>query len=105
MALVLAGLGVPPRQRRYRSLGHGYDGVRLLSVRSGSLRRSQAVIERRAVASAGRCARRGSAQGRGAHARRGGGGGKGGYEAMDVSEEQGVAFPAEVTPEWLTPRS
>ncbi|MEU4544345.1 PH domain-containing protein [Nonomuraea dietziae] len=103
VALVLAGLGVPLGNDRYRSLGHGYDGVRLLSVRSGSLRRSQAVIERRAVV--GWRLRQTWFQ------RRAGvltlvagvGAGKGGYEAMDVSEEQGVAFPAEVTPEWLTP--
>ncbi|WP_240780189.1 PH domain-containing protein, partial [Nonomuraea zeae] len=48
LALLLAGAGVPLGLDRYASLGHGYDGVRL-AVRSGSLRRSQAVVERRAV--------------------------------------------------------
>jgi putative membrane protein len=31
------------------------------------------------------------------------GAGKGGYSAIDVSEAQATAFPAEVTPEWLAP--
>ncbi|WP_199537557.1 PH domain-containing protein, partial [Spongiactinospora gelatinilytica] len=48
LALLLAVLGVPLGLDRYRSLGHAYDGTRL-SVRSGSLRRRQAVVERRAV--------------------------------------------------------
>ncbi|MEV2267372.1 PH domain-containing protein [Nonomuraea africana] len=103
VALVLAGLGVPLGNDRYRSLGHGYDGVRLLSVRSGSLRRSQAVVERRAVV--GWRLRQTWFQ------RRAGvftlvagvGAGKGGYEAVDVSGQQAVAFPAEVTPEWMAP--
>ncbi|MEU7000595.1 PH domain-containing protein [Nonomuraea sp. NPDC046570] len=101
-ALILAGLGVPLGLDRYRSLGHGYDGRRL-SVRSGSVRRAQAVIERRAVV--GWRLRQTWFQ------RRAGvltlivgvGAGKGGYEAIDVSEDQSVAFPTEVTPDWLTP--
>ncbi|MED7922733.1 PH domain-containing protein [Nonomuraea sp. LP-02] len=102
VALLLAGVGIPLGLDRYASLGHGYDGARL-SVRSGSLRRSQAVIERRAVV--GWRLRQTWFQ------RRAGvltliagvGAGTGGYEAIDVSEAQGVAFPTEVTPEWLTP--
>ncbi|MEU4508851.1 PH domain-containing protein [Nonomuraea wenchangensis] len=102
VALLLAGAGIPLGLDRYASLGHGYDGARL-SVRSGSLRRSQAVIERRAVV--GWRLRQTWFQ------RRAGvltliagvGAGTGGYEAIDVSEAQGVAFPTEVTPEWLTP--
>ncbi|MEU6797082.1 PH domain-containing protein [Nonomuraea wenchangensis] len=102
IALLLAGAGIPLGLDRYASLGHGYDGARL-SVRSGSLRRAQAVIERRAVV--GWRLRQTWFQ------RRAGvltliagvGAGTGGYEAIDVSEAQGVAFPAEVTPEWLTP--
>ncbi|MGW4470603.1 PH domain-containing protein [Nonomuraea sp. NPDC004354] len=102
VALVLAGLGLPLGDDRYRSLGHGYDG-RLLSVRSGSLRRAQAVVERRAVV--GWRLRQTWFQ------RRAGvftliagvGAGKGGYEAVDVSAAQAVGFPAEVTPEWMTP--
>ncbi|MEQ4719726.1 PH domain-containing protein [Nonomuraea sp. B19D2] len=102
VTLLLAGAGVPLGLDRYASLGHGYDGVRL-AVRSGSLRRSQAVIERRAVV--GWRLRQTWFQ------RRAGvltliagvGAGKGGYSAIDVSEAQGAAFPAEVTPEWLAP--
>jgi putative membrane protein len=102
LALILAGIGVPLGLDRYASLGHGYDGVRL-AVRSGSLRRSQAVVERRAVV--GWRLRQTWFQ------RRAGvltliagvGAGKGGYSAIDVSEAQGAGFPAEVTPEWLAP--
>ncbi|MFC4006806.1 PH domain-containing protein [Nonomuraea purpurea] len=101
-SLILAGAGVPLGLDRYASLGHGYDGVRL-AVRSGSLRRSQAVIERRAVV--GWRLRQTWFQ------RRAGvltliagvGAGKGGYSALDVSVAQGAEFPAEVTPEWLAP--
>lgn len=101
-ALIVAVLGIPLGNDRYRSLGHGYDGV-LLSVRSGSLRRAQAVVERRAIV--GWRLRQTWFQ------RRAGvltliagvGAGKGGYEAVDVSAEQAVGFPAEVTPEWLAP--
>ncbi|MGP3956356.1 PH domain-containing protein [Nonomuraea sp. 3N208] len=102
LSLLLAGVGIPLGLDRYASLGHGYDGVRV-AVRSGSLRRSQAVVERRAVV--GWRLRQTWFQ------RRAGvltliagvGAGKGGYEALDVSEAQGAGFPAEVTPEWLTP--
>ncbi|WP_228010469.1 PH domain-containing protein [Nonomuraea phyllanthi] len=101
-SLLLAAVGVPLGLDRYASLGHGYDGVRL-AVRSGSLRRSQAVIERRAVV--GWRLRQTWFQ------RRAGvltliagvGAGKGGYSAIDMSEAQGAGFPAEVTPEWLAP--
>ncbi|GAA3656769.1 PH domain-containing protein [Nonomuraea antimicrobica] len=101
-ALLLAGVGVPLGLDRYASLGHGYDGVRL-AVRSGSLRRAQAVVERRAVV--GWRLRQTWFQ------RRAGvltliagvGAGKGGYSAIDVSVSEGTAFPTEVTPEWLAP--
>ncbi|MEU6779637.1 PH domain-containing protein [Nonomuraea angiospora] len=101
-ALLLAGVGIPLGLDRYRSLGHGYDGLRV-AVRSGSLRRSHAVIERRAVV--GWRLRQTWFQ------RRAGvltliagvGAGKGGYSAIDVSVAQGTTFPGEVTPEWLTP--
>ncbi|MEV0593604.1 PH domain-containing protein [Nonomuraea cavernae] len=104
LALILAGLGVPLGLDRYRSLGHGFDGDRL-SVRSGSLRRVQAVVERRAVV--GWRIRQTWFQ------RRAGvftliagvGAGKGGYSAYDVSREQAVNFPTEVTPDWLAPFS
>jgi putative membrane protein len=102
LTLLLAVAGVFLGLDRYASLGHGYDGERL-AVRSGSLRRSQAVVERRAVV--GWRLRQTWFQ------RRAGvltliagvGAGKGGYAALDVSEAQGAAFPAEVTPEWLAP--
>ncbi|WP_084957739.1 PH domain-containing protein [Thermoactinospora rubra] len=101
-ALVLAGAGIPLGLDRYRSLGHGYDGVRL-TVRSGSLRRAQAVVERRAVV--GWRIRQTWFQ------RRAGvytvvvgvGAGEGGYSAVDVSAEQTIGFPRAVTPEWLAP--
>ncbi|MEU4835479.1 PH domain-containing protein [Streptosporangium sp. NPDC023615] len=101
-ALLLAVLGVPLGLDRYRSLGHTYDGTRL-SVRSGSLRRSQAVIEERAVV--------GWTLSQTWFQRRAGlltvtagvGAGSGGYAAIDVGEDDGPAFAAEVTPAWLTP--
>jgi putative membrane protein len=101
-ALLLAGTGIPLGLDRYRSLGHGYDGVRL-AVRSGSLRRSQAVVERRAVV--GWHLRQTWFQRRaGVYTLTAGvGAGKGGYSAIDVSQSQAIGFPAEVTPEWLAP--
>ncbi|GAA4583940.1 PH domain-containing protein [Planotetraspora phitsanulokensis] len=101
-ALVLALLGIPLGLDRYRSLGHAYDGTRL-SVRSGSLRRAQAVVERRAVV--GWTLRQTVFQ------RTSGvltvvagvGAGTGGYPAIDTGQEQGVEFAAEVTPDWIRP--
>ncbi|MEV4749355.1 PH domain-containing protein [Streptosporangium sp. NPDC049248] len=101
-ALILALLGVPLGLDRYRSLGHTYDGSRL-SVRSGSLRRSQAVVEKRAVV--------GWTLSQTWFQRRAGlltvtagvGAGTGGYAALDVGEAEGPAFAAEVTPTWLAP--
>ncbi|MCG5213930.1 PH domain-containing protein [Streptosporangium soli] len=102
LGLLLAVLGIPLGLDRYRSLGHTYDGTRL-SVRSGSLRRSQAVVERRAVV--GWTIRQTWFQ------RQAGvltviagvGAGSGGYAALDVAESAGPVFAAEVTPDWLTP--
>ncbi|WP_326829628.1 PH domain-containing protein [Streptosporangium sp. NBC_01810] len=101
-ALLLALLGIPLGLDRYRSLGHTYDGSRL-SVRSGSLRRSQAVVEKRAVV--------GWTLSQTWFQRRVGlltvtagvGAGTGGYAALDVDEAEGPAFAAEVTPSWLAP--
>ncbi|WP_344972095.1 PH domain-containing protein [Streptosporangium fragile] len=101
-ALIMTALGVPLGLDRYRSLGHAYDGIRL-SVRSGSLRRSQAVVERRAVV--------GWTLSQTWFQRRAGvltvtagvGAGSGGYSAIDVGEAAGPAFAAEVTPAWITP--
>ncbi|MFC4536429.1 PH domain-containing protein [Sphaerisporangium dianthi] len=100
LGLIVAALGVPLAFDRYRSLGHAYDGARL-SMRSGSLPRSQAVVERRAVV--GWTLRQTWFQ------RRAGvltviagvGAGSGGYSAIDTGEEQGVRFAAEVTPDWI----
>ncbi|GHH64778.1 hypothetical protein GCM10017673_08040 [Streptosporangium violaceochromogenes] len=100
VALLLAAVGVPLGLDRYRSLGHSYDGRRL-SVRSGSLRRSQAVVEKRAVV--------GWKLTQTCFQRRAGlltviagvGAGSGGYAAIDMGEAEGVAFAAEVTPDWL----
>lgn len=102
LSLLFALLGVPLGLDRHRSLGHGYDGTRL-TVRSGSLRRAQAIIERRAVV--GWRVRQTWFQ------RRAGvctvivgvGAGQGGYSALDVSTEQATAFPRTVTPEWIEP--
>lgn len=97
-----AGLGVPLGIDRYRSLGHGYDGARL-SVRSGSLRRKQAVVERRAVVG-WRLKQTWFQRQAGVYTLIAGvGAGEGGYPAVDVSAEQARNFPAEVTPEWLAP--
>lgn len=100
--LVLAVLGIPLGLDRYRSLGHGYDGARV-AVRSGSLRRSMAVVERRAVV--GWRLRQTWFQRRAGVLTLtvGAGAGKGGYSAIDVSEAQARDFPAEVTPDWLAP--
>jgi len=101
-AVVLALLGIPLGLDRYRSLGHAFDGARL-SVRSGSLRRTQANLEGRAVV--GWTIRQTWFQRR---ARvitviAGVGAGSGGYSAIDTGESQGVDFAASVTPDWITP--
>lgn len=101
-ALLLAVLGVPLGLDRYRSLGHAYDGTRL-SVRSGSLRRSQVVIEERAVVGWKLTQTPFQRQARVLTVTAGVGAGSGGYSAFDVGEAQGVAFAAEVTPDWLAP--
>ncbi|PRX70067.1 putative membrane protein [Nonomuraea fuscirosea] len=102
LLLAMAGIGVPLGLDRYASLGHGYDGVRL-SVRSGSLRRAQAVVERRAVVGWRLRQTWFQRQAGVLTLIAGVGAGKGGYSAIDVSLPQAVGFPTEVTPEWLTP--
>src|SRR5690606_40541144 len=47
-AALLALVGIPLGADRYRALGHGRDAERI-SVRWGSLRRTQAVLRREAV--------------------------------------------------------
>ncbi|WP_369800997.1 PH domain-containing protein [Nocardiopsis sp. NRRL B-16309] len=99
---VLAALGVVLGLDRYRSLGHGYDGT-MVSVRSGSLRRRQATVERSAVI--------GWTWTQTLPQRRAGladlqvtvGAGDGGYTAMDASQRRSVAFAAGVTPEIVRP--
>ncbi|MFG2244175.1 PH domain-containing protein [Spirillospora sp. NPDC048823] len=98
----LAVLAVPLGLDRYRQLGHITDGERL-SVRSGSLRRRQVVVEHTAIV--GWRVRRTLFQ------RRLGlatlivavGAGDGGYSAMDMAEDDAVALAAGITPAWLTP--
>ncbi|MEU5882309.1 PH domain-containing protein [Spirillospora sp. NPDC047279] len=99
---VVVVLAVPLGIDRYRQLGHATDGERL-TVRSGSLRRHQAVVEHGAVV--GWRVRQTLFQ------RRLGlatlvvavGAGDGGYPAIDMSEEDATAFAAGITPTWVTP--
>nr|WP_246497147.1 PH domain-containing protein [Sphaerisporangium rubeum] len=100
--LVLAVLCVPLGLDRYRSLGHAYDGSRL-SVRSGTLPRSQAVIERRAVVGWTIRQTMFQRQAKVLTVIAGVGAGSGGYPAVDTGEHQGVHFAATVTPDWLAP--
>ena len=101
-ALVLTAAGVLLGVDRYRSLGHGYDGERV-SVRSGSLPRSQATVERSAVI--------GWTWHQTLFQRRSGladlrvtvGAGAGGYTAGDASFEESVGFAAGVTPDMVRP--
>ncbi|NDU76955.1 PH domain-containing protein [Actinomadura sp. DSM 109109] len=99
---VIAVLAVPLGLDRYRQLGHATDGDRL-SVRSGSLRRRQVVVEHSAVI--GWRVRQTLFQ------RRLGlatlfaalGAGDGGCSATDMAEEDAVALAAAITPAWLAP--
>ena len=99
---ILAVLGIPLAVDRYRSLGHGYDGERV-SVRSGSLARGQATVERSAVI--------GWTWTQTLFQRRSGladlqvtvGAGAGGYTAQDASLEESVDFAARITPEMVRP--
>ncbi|RKS68767.1 putative membrane protein [Actinomadura pelletieri DSM 43383] len=99
---ILAVLAVPLGLDRYRQLGHVTDGERL-SVRSGSLRRRQVVVEHGAVV--GWRVRRTLFQ------RRLGlatliaavGAGDGGYAATDMAEEDALALAAAISPAWVTP--
>ncbi len=101
-AAVLALGAVPLALDRYAQLGHASDG-RLLSVRSGSLVRTQQIIEHRAVV--GWRFRQSLFQRRrdlvtltiavGA--------GEGSYEALDLSEEDALRLAHTVNPAWITP--
>ncbi|MFI0350497.1 PH domain-containing protein [Actinomadura sp. 9N407] len=100
--LGLAVLAVPLGLDRYRQLGHATDAVRL-TVRAGSLRRRQVVVDHDAVI--GWRVRRTLFQ------RRLGlatldvavGAGEGGYPAVDMAEGDAVALAARITPEWVRP--
>jgi putative membrane protein len=100
--VALALLCLPLALDRYRQLGHATDGA-WLTVRSGSLRRHQVVIEYRAVL--GWQLRQSIFQ------RRTGlatlvaavGAGRGGYPVIDLPEEDAVALAREITPDWVTP--
>jgi uncharacterized membrane protein YdbT with pleckstrin-like domain len=102
VCLALSVLGVPLGLDRYRQLGHA-TGAGRLSVRSGSLRRHQAVVEHEAVV--------GWRLTQTLFQRRLGlatltvtvGAGQGGYPAIDIAEPDAVAFAAEITPAWITP--
>ncbi|GAB3452564.1 PH domain-containing protein [Streptomonospora sediminis] len=99
---LLAVLGVPLGIDRYRALGHGYDG-RQVSVRSGSLRRVQAVVERDAVI--GWNWRQTLFQRRAALAdlELSVGAGGGGYSAIDAGFGDSVDFACSVTPAMVRP--
>jgi putative membrane protein len=100
--VALALLGVPLGLDRYRQLGHATDGARL-TVRSGSLRRRQVVVEHGAVV--GWRIRQTLFQ------RRLGlstlvvavGAGDGACPATDMAHGDAVAFAARITPEWVAP--
>ncbi|WP_017574936.1 PH domain-containing protein [Nocardiopsis kunsanensis] len=102
VSAVLALLGVPLGIDRYRSLGHGHDES-FVSVRSGSLQREQAVVERSAVI--------GWSWTQTLFQRRAGlanlqvtvGAGAGEYTAQDASMPDSVAFAAGVTPQMVRP--
>lgn len=95
-------LGIPLALDRHRALGHADDGRRM-SVREGSLRRRQVVIEHAGMIGwsmhqtlfqrrIGLCTLSASV-----------GAGRGGYAAQDLTTEEAVRFAAEVTPAWLGP--
>ncbi|GAA1988077.1 PH domain-containing protein [Nocardiopsis rhodophaea] len=99
---VLALAGIPLAVDRYRSLGHGYDGE-LVSVRSGSISREQAVVERAAII--GWTWRQTLFQRRSglAHLDLAVGAGDGAYTALDAGFDESVLFASGVTPEMVRP--
>ncbi|WP_047869061.1 PH domain-containing protein [Nocardiopsis sp. RV163] len=101
-AAALAVLGVPLGVDRYRSLGHGHDGQRV-SVRSGSLRRSQATVGHSAVIGWSWTQTLFQRPSSLADLQVTVGAGAGGYTAQDASFEESVAFAARVTPEMVRP--
>ncbi|MFC5181537.1 PH domain-containing protein [Actinomadura harenae] len=101
-ALFAALMAVPLGLDRYRQLGHADDGVRL-TVRSGSLRRRQYVVEHDAIV--GWRVRRTLFQRRAGlatlHAAVGAG--EGGCAAVDMSESDALAMAWTITPDWIAP--
>jgi putative membrane protein len=99
---VLSVLGIPLGLDRHRQLGHATGNGRL-SVRSGSLRRHQAVLDHEAVV--------GWRMRQTLFQRRLGlatltvavGAGHGGYPAIDIAETDAVAFARDITPDWVAP--
>jgi putative membrane protein len=102
LLVVLALLGIPLGLDRYRQLGH-YSGNGCLSVRSGSLRRHQIVVEHRAIV--------GWRLSQTLFQRRLGlatldaavGAGHGGCPAIDMAESDAVTLARDVTPDWIVP--
>jgi putative membrane protein len=92
---VLAAVGVPLALDRYRGLGHGLDDG-ALAVRSGSLRRRQATLDRRGVI--GWQVRQTFFQRRAGLATVTVGTGAGGFDIIDVEVAEAVAVLAAVTP-------
>ncbi|PSK84215.1 putative membrane protein [Murinocardiopsis flavida] len=99
---VLALLGIPLGIDRYRSLGHGFDG-RLVSVRSGSLSRDQAVVESDAII--GWTWKQSLFQRRAevANLHLSVGAGAGSYVAVDADFAESVAFASGITGPMVRP--
>jgi|SRR5437868_1321138 len=102
IGVAFAVFAVPLGLDRYRQLGHATDDERL-TVRSGSLRRRQVVVEHGAIA--GWRIRRTLFQRRLRLATLfvAVGAGEGGYSAVDMSEHDAVALATAITPDWLIP--
>jgi putative membrane protein len=100
LGAVLAGLGVPLGIDRYRGLGHGLD-ARALAVRSGSLRRREAVLERAGIV--GWQVRQTWFQRRAGLATVVAGTGAGGFSIIDAAAADAAAVLAEVDPAGVTP--
>jgi putative membrane protein len=101
VCVALALVGIPLGIDRHRALGHASDGEHV-AIREGSLRRRQAVIERRGVV--GWRVRQTWFQ------RRAGlatliaavGAGRGRYPIVDADSAEAVSFARDVTPAWFT---
>ncbi|MFC3521157.1 PH domain-containing protein [Streptomonospora nanhaiensis] len=99
---VLALLGVPLGIDRYRNLGHGADD-RQVSVRSGSLHREQAVVQREAIIGWKWSQTLFQRRTRLVNLQLAVGAGPGGYTAIDADMAESVAFAEGVTPEMVRP--